>query len=114
MAPGRSAGDGRLTMDELDTDATGLAELVRQGEVHPRELVDAAVAAIEERDGAVHAVVRRRFDQACAEADGPLPDGPFRGVPFLLKDFGAELAGEAYHEGLEVVRARGWTSPHDS
>ena len=95
-------------MEQLDTDATGLAELVRRGEVHPRELVDAAIAAIEAQDGAINAVVLRRFEQARDEAVGPLPDGPFRGVPFLLKDYSAEVAGEPYHEGMAFLRDRGW------
>ena len=55
-------------MEQLDTDATGLAELVRRGEVHPRELVEAAIAAIEAQDGAINAVVLRRFEQARDEA----------------------------------------------
>ena len=101
-------------MERLDTDATGLAELVRRGEVHPRELVDAAIAAIEAQDGAINAVVQRRFEQARDEAGGPLPDGPFRGVPFLLKDYGAEVAGEPYHEGMAFLRDRGWRAEADS
>jgi amidase len=101
-------------MERLDTDATGLAELVRNGEVHPLELVDACIAAIEASDGAINAVVQRRFEQARAEAGGPLPDGPFRGVPFLLKDYGAEVAGEPYHEGMAFLRHRGWRAETDS
>ena len=101
-------------MEQLDTDATGLAELVRRGDVHPRELVDAAIAAIEAQDGAINAVVQRRFEQARDEAGGPLPDGPFRGVPFLLKDYGAEVAGEPYHEGMAFLRDRGWRAEADS
>ena len=101
-------------MERLDNDATGLAELVRRGDVHPRELVDEAIAAIEAEDGAIHAVVQRRFEQARDEARGPLPDGPFRGVPFLLKDYGAEVAGEPYHEGMAFLRDRGWRAEADS
>ena len=101
-------------MEQLDTDATGLAELVRRGEVHPRELVEAAIAAIEAQDGAINAVVLRRFEQARDEAGGPLPDGPFRGVPFLLKDYSAEIAGEPYHEGMAFLRRRDWRPEADS
>ena len=101
-------------MERLDTDATGLAELVRRHDVHPRELVEASIAAIEERDGTINAVVQRRFEQAREEAAGPLPDGPFRGVPFLLKDYGAEVAGEPYHEGMAFLRSRDWRAGTDS
>lgn len=74
-------------------DATALAELVRQGEVTPRELVLEAIARIEARNEALNAVVTPMFEAALARADGPLPDGPFRGVPFLLKDLGPAYAG---------------------
>jgi amidase len=70
-------------------DATGLAALVRKGDVHPRELIEAAIAAIERLNPRINAVVTPLFEQARAAADEPLPDGPFRGVPFLVKDLGA-------------------------
>ena len=48
----------------------------------------------------LNAVIHELFERARAEASGELPDGPFRGVPFLLKDLGAELAGTPFNEGL--------------
>jgi len=69
-----------------DLDATALAARVRQGEVTPQELLDAAIARIGRVDPELNAVVIRRFDEARAEAEAGLPDGPFRGVPFLLKN----------------------------
>ena len=101
-------------MDDFDTDAIGLAELVRDGTVHPVELVEAAIARIEEQDPILNAVVHRRFEQALEEAGGDLPAGPFRGVPFLLKNYGAEEAGGTYDEGMAHLAARGWRSPVDS
>jgi len=81
-------------MDVLgDHDAIGLADLVRRGEVSPAELIDAAIARIEARNPALNAVVHPLYDRARAAAGGALPDGPFRGVPFLLKDLCADLAG---------------------
>ncbi len=68
------------------TDALGLAERVRRGEVSARELAEAAIRRIEAVDAPINAVVTRFFERALAEADGELPAGPFRGVPFLLKD----------------------------
>jgi len=74
-------------------DGLGLADLVRRGKVTPRELLDAAIERVEARNGAVNAVVARLYDYGRqAIADG-LPDGPFRGVPYLLKDLSASLAG---------------------
>jgi amidase len=81
-------------------DATAQAELVRSGEVSPKELVDAAITRIEALNPQLDAVIRTRFDKARAEAGGDLPDGPFRGVPFLLKDLGAVQAGEITAFGI--------------
>jgi amidase len=81
-------------------DATAQAELVRRGEVSPKELVDAAIGRIEAVNPQLDAVIRTRFDQARTEAGGDLPDGPFRGVPFLLKDLGAVQAGEITAFGI--------------
>ena len=71
-------------------DATALAEMVAAGEVSALELLDAALAAVEARNPAINAVVLMQEGVARkAIADG-LPVGPFRGVPFLIKDLGAE------------------------
>ena len=74
-------------------DAIGLAKLVQSGDVCVAELTDAAIAQVERLDGQINAVVYRDFDRARALAAGPLPDGPFKGVPFLVKDFGIGVAG---------------------
>jgi amidase len=87
-------------------DAVGQAELVRRGDASPRELVEAAIARIESVDPALNAVVARFFDRALAEVDAGLPDGPFRGVPFLLKDLGATLAGTIQTEGSRAFRTK--------
>src|SRR5262245_46831406 len=74
-------------------DALGLAELVKQGKVTPVELLEAAIERVEARNDAVNAVTMKLYDYGKkAIADG-LPDGPFKGVPFLLKDLTASPAG---------------------
>jgi amidase len=95
-------------------DATAQAELVRRGDASPRELVEAAIERIECIDPTLNAVIHPRFDKARAEADGPLPDGPFRGVPFVLKDLSAYSAGDPYHGGTRLLRGLGYTASHDS
>lgn len=70
------------------TDALGMAELVRAGEVTPLELLEDAIERVEEANPAVNAVIGTMYDQAREHAAGDLPDGPFTGVPFLLKDGG--------------------------
>lgn len=74
-------------------DALGLAELVQKSEVSALELVDAAIERIERHNGALNAVVYKAYDQARQVAKSDLPAGPFRGVPFLIKDLGAQVQG---------------------
>ncbi|MFQ5897068.1 MAG: amidase [Candidatus Methylomirabilia bacterium] len=87
-------------MNELSfLDAVAQAELVRKKEVKAIELVEAAIERIERLNPSLNAVVTPMYDLARKAASGPLPDGPFAGVPFLLKDFLAEYAGVRFTEG---------------
>lgn len=94
--------------DLSDLDATASARAVREGRVSPRELVDAAIARLEQVDPQLHVLVRERFAAAREEAAGDLPDGPFRGVPLLLKDIGALEAGEVTANGTSFLRDVRW------
>lgn len=85
-------------------DAVGQAALIRSGEASAVELVDAAIGRIEALNPVLNAVVRDRFERARTEAAGDLPDGPFRGVPLLLKDLSAEIEGETLFEGMRFLR----------
>ncbi|MFN8498246.1 MAG: amidase family protein [Anaerolineae bacterium] len=99
--------------DELAfMDATAQAELVRTGQCTPLELVDAAIERIERVNPALNAVITPLYDQARAAAAGPLPDGPFKGVPFLLKDLGATLGGVPQASGSAWLAD--FVPPHDS
>jgi len=69
-------------------DALGLAELVKNRQVKPEELLDEAIQRTEQV-GAINAVVLKHYDRAREQIRSGLPDGPFRGVPFLIKDFTA-------------------------
>lgn len=97
--------------DFAGLDATAQAELVRLGQVSPAELLDAAIARIERLEPAVHAFTTTRFDRARDEAAGELPDGPFRGVPFALKDLTCTLAGEPASDGVKVLKETAWKAP---
>jgi amidase len=92
-----------MSDDTAWLDATAQAELVRNGEVSATELVEGAIARIEKLNPELNAVIHPLFDRARAEAAGSLPDGPFRGVPMLLKDLGAELAGTPFSEGTDFA-----------
>jgi len=70
----------------LKYDGIGLASLVKSGEITPKELVEASIRRIEALDGQLNAVVVRGFEQALKRAETITPEGPFAGVPFLLKD----------------------------
>jgi amidase len=73
-------------------DATAQADLVRRRQVKPSELVEAAIGRIERLNPALNAVVTPMYEEARRVAE-MVTDGPFAGVPFLLKDLGAPYAG---------------------
>ena len=100
--------------DVIDLDATDQAAAVRAGEVSPLELLDAALARIDERNGDVNAVIHRMDDKARHAAAGTLPEGPFRGVPMVLKDLTSHSAGDPFHEGTAFLRDLGWTEDFDT
>ena len=96
-------------------DATAQAALVRTREVSPTELVDAAVGALAYLDPQLNAVVLPTLERAREHARSKnLPDGPFRGVPFLFKDLGAHLAGDPVHAGMRFLRDLAWTEPNET
>lgn len=95
-------------------DATACAALVHAGELSPRELVDAAIARIEAANPELGAVIIPLYDEARAAASGPLPDGPFRGVPILVKDICATVGGALHTAGLLPLKQANHRVPHDS
>ncbi|MGN7764513.1 amidase [Paenibacillus sp. 22594] len=97
-----------MTLSAYSTyDALGLAALVRAREVSPRELVEAALARLDEVNPLLNAVVRTRREAALKEADAmPAddPSRPFAGVPFLLKDISQAIGGEALTSGALLLK----------
>jgi amidase/6-aminohexanoate-cyclic-dimer hydrolase len=91
-------------IDYEQFDGVGLAELVAKKEVTPKELLEAAIARVEERNPRLNAVVQRMYDEAHAAIARGLPQGPFTGVPYLLKDLGALYAGTATTAGSAFFR----------
>ena len=89
-------------------DATDQATLVAKGEVTPSELLEAAIERIERSNPSLNAVVMQWFEHARAVAADPdLPDGPFRGVPFLLKDLYTSFAGQTLSNGNIALKRAG-------
>lgn len=94
-------------------DALGLAELVQGKEVKPEELLEAAIERVEARNPALNAVTMKLYDYGRkAIADG-LPDGPLRGVPYLMKDLTSPIAGVKMTRGSKFF-ADTPPSPTDS
>ncbi len=86
-----------------DLDAIGLAEAVRKGDASPHELLDAAVERIESRNGALNAVVYDMAERARSRVDS-LPDGPLKGVPFLVKDLKLSIAGTPTSNSCKLTK----------
>ncbi len=92
--------------DYTAQDGLGLASLIRDGAVSKEEVRAAAEAVIDAQNPKLNAIIGR------IEPPAASTDGPFAGVPFLLKDFGAHLAGELCEMGSRITK--GFRFPHDS
>ncbi len=88
--------------DYSDYDALGLADLVRKGDVTAGELMADALQAIEQLNPELNCVVGDLSAQAERALDEGLPDGPFTGVPFLIKEIGLQAAGSPFRMGSKL------------
>jgi len=95
-------------------DAVALAALVRSGDIHPTEIIDDTIRRIELLNPQVNAVIHPALERAREIAAGDLPDGPFRGVPMLLKDLWPSSVGDPYHLGVRALKEAGHTGDHDA
>lgn len=110
--------------EPLQLDATGQAELLRDGKISPTELVDLAISAVERVNPKLNAVIHPRFERARTEAKvakRPTPtgsasstDGTFSGVPIVVKDLNCQIKGEPYHLGTRFLKNRQYVATHDS
>ena len=100
-----------MSDDYARWDATELAGLVASNALGPQELVERAIAEIERVNPTLNAVAHRLYDQARANAAG-LPDGPFRGVPIVVKDFDGFVRGVPFTAGSRFLQ--GFVPGHDS
>jgi len=98
--------------DYIRYDGLGLAALVKRGEVSAAELLETAIGRIEALNPALNAVIRKRYEAARAEASQVDRGAPFAGVPYLLKDLLATLAGEPTACGNRLLARL--PMPHDS
>lgn len=85
-------------------DATAQAALVRSGQASAAELVDTAIERIDKVNGELNAVIHPLYERARAAVQSGLPEGPFTGVPMVIKDLDGTLAGAPYHAGNKALR----------
>jgi len=90
--------------DYDDFDATGLAKGIAEGLFSADELLSTALERVETLNPALNAVTQVQAARARANIAAGLPDGPLRGVPFLLKDLGAEAIGFPGNNGSRLLR----------
>ena len=88
--------------DYANYDALGLAQLVARGEVSAKELLEEAITRLEALNPVLNAVVIPMLEEARASLNPGLPEGPFHGVPFLLKDLALNYAGVATTHGCRI------------
>ncbi|MDP7546636.1 MAG: amidase, partial [Alphaproteobacteria bacterium] len=84
-------------------DATALAAAMAKGDLTAGEVMEVAIARAEAVNPAINAIVHRQYDQARQTiADDTAPNGPFKDVPYLLKDLGAFDAGQPCSMGSRL------------
>lgn len=93
--------------DVLDThDSLGLAELVRMRKVSASELLEAAIARAEALNPQLNFMAQKHYDYARKAIAAGLPQGPFSGVPWLLKDLNTYIAGEVTENGSRLYKGQ--------
>jgi len=103
-----------IANDLASLDATAQADLVRKGDVTPVELVEAAIAAAQQINPQINAIIHPRFEAAVSEAGSVAAGAPFPGVPMVVKDLGCVMKGEPHHFGTRALKSIDYRSPCDS
>ena len=101
-----------MTNELFEYDALGLADLIRKGEIEPKELLELTIERIEQLNPKLNAVIHKMYDEARETAErwgaaikaAEAGNAVFAGVPFLLKDLLAESKGAPFHEGMPGSR----------
>lgn len=105
--PGGAGAKERGLEEVLDThDSLGLAALVKARKVSPAELLEAAIARAERLDPKLNFMAQKHYDYGRKAVAAGLPEGPFHGVPWLLKDLNTAIAGEVTENGSRLYRGQ--------
>jgi len=102
FAEKRSAQGSGLAAEYANYDALGLAELIAKKQISPLELLSAVRERVEILNPKLNALCHLFFDKAETQIRAGLGNGPFRGVPFVLKDIGVYLQGTITTSGSRV------------
>ena len=96
-------------MDDLldGEDMTGVALAIRRGDVSAAEVLEHTLKRVAERDAAVTAIA-----ELCEDIPAPV-DGPLRGIPFVVKDLGVQVAGMHNRDGSSLFAERTATADSD-
>ena len=101
-----------MLKDYRNYDAIGLAQLIKNKDLSPTELLQTAIAHAEQENPSINAIITKLYDYGQQQIDQGLPEGPFSGVPFLLKDLLGSLEGTQMTNGSAAYK--GHISPSDS
>jgi amidase len=85
-------------------DGLGLAQLVRSGEVSAEELLDTALERVAQINPSINAITTKMEAQARAQIARGIGDGPFAGVPFLIKDLLSAVEGVPMSTGSAFTK----------
>ncbi|MDP3065462.1 MAG: amidase family protein [Methanobacteriaceae archaeon] len=86
------------------SDGVALADLIRKGEVSPKRLAYLFLEAVEKVNPRINAVIEVYLDRIESLDDQKVPDSPFAGVPFLMKDIGAGERGQHQESGSKLMK----------
>lgn len=96
-------------------DATALAAQIRNGELTAEEVLEQSIERIENINPHINAVIHPLFEKARSQlANGEINNGPFYGVPLLLKDLLCATRGDPYHAGMRLLRDHNFVAQRDS
>ena len=85
-------------------DAVSLAGLIARREVSAKEVLETAITRAEEVNPAINAIVHKQYEQARKAVAAGIPDGPLKGVPYLIKDLGFLQTGEPATFGSSLFK----------
>lgn len=104
---------GSNASDLAKMDGLDLAASIKRGELTAKEAVEAAISRIEAMNGPINAVVTKVYDRAISRAEKGVGDGPFAGVPYVLKDL-LEYKGVRLTQGSALLKDQisDWTPPY--